>query len=251
VLINPGLFWGDNEEYQSREFRILGMPDNGTFAEFVKSDYRNVYLKPRYLSYEEASAIPLAGVTAFRAVSVKAKIKADENVLITGIGGGVASFALMFTLSLGANVFVTSSDDNKIKKAISLGARYGVNYSKENYPEEIYEMANRKIDVVITGTGGRDISKYADMCSAGGRIVCYGATFGNANDLSMHKIYWKQLKLLGTTMGSPKDFSEMLNYMENKKLKPVIDSEYCLSNIIPAFQKMNDGHQFGKIIFRP
>jgi len=248
VIINPGMNWGDNESFQSKDFKILGMPDNGTLAEYVKINKDYVYKKPTHLTFEEASSFPLAGVTAFRSLFKKAEIKKSENVLITGIGGGVATIALVYALKAGANVFVSSGHDHKIEMAISLGANGGVNYKNNDWDKEILKLAGNNINVVIDGSGGDNIQKCVDLCSYGARIICYGATSGNIKELNIHKVYWKQLKLKGSTMGSQKDFEDMLSFINEFNVRFVIDKVFTFNNVDKAFERMSRSDQFGKII---
>src|SRR5882724_6098242 len=127
VIINPSIGWGSHATHQDQQtFEILGLPDDGTFAEYVKVPAANLFEKPEHLSFEEAAALPLAGVTAYRALFVRAQLRAKEKVLITGIGGGVAGSALKFAVAAGARVYVTSGNDEKIARAIAMGARAGV-----------------------------------------------------------------------------------------------------------------------------
>jgi zinc-binding alcohol dehydrogenase/oxidoreductase len=153
VIINPGLDWGSDPDHFSPDFRILGMPDNGTFSDFVKVPESNLYDKPKHLSWVEAAALPVCGVTAYRAMMTRGKAKTGEKMLITGIGGGVASMALVFGLALGMDVWVTSSSDNKIDQAVLLGASGGGNYSRDNWEKELAEKVNGKFDLVIDGAG--------------------------------------------------------------------------------------------------
>ncbi|MEO8664319.1 MAG: zinc-binding dehydrogenase [Ignavibacteria bacterium] len=248
VMINPGMNWGNDENFQSKDFRILGMPDNGTLTQFIKVHHRYVHKKPAHLNFEQASAIPLAGVTAYRALFKKAGINKSDNILITGIGGGVASMALTFALKTGAKVFVTSGDDTKIAKAISLGAAGGVNYKKIDWDKQLIELSGNKINVIIDGSGGASYTNYLDLISYGGRIVCYGATLGSVPQFNLHRLYWKQIKLMGSTMGSSKDFEEMIKFIDEKKVVPVIDEVFPIQNVSEAFKKMDEGKQFGKIV---
>jgi len=250
VIINPGLNWGNDENFQSKEFKIPGMPDNGTFAEYLKIDKAYVYKKPGHISFEEASAIPLTGITAYCSVFKKAGINKDDNVLITGIGGGVASAALVFAKSAGAKVFVSSGCDEKINKAISIGAVGGVNYTNKNWDKEIIELSGYKIDVVIDGTGGDTFLKCIDIINYGGRIISYGSTAGNVMNFPLARIFWKQLKIFGSTMGSTADFEQMIKYINDNKLEFVVDSVLSLENIADAFERMASGKQFGKIVIK-
>lgn len=248
VIINPGFNWGMNENYQSKDFKILGMPDNGTFAEFVAVNQSYVYTKPVHLNFSQASGIPLTGITAYRTLFKKAELKKDDNVLIPGIGGGVSSSALVFAVSAGANVYVTSGSDEKIKKAVSLGAKGGANYKNDNWDKEILEMSGNNINVIIDGEGGETFSKSIELINYGGRIVCYGSSSGKTSSIPMARLFWKQLKIFGSTMGSPDDFAEMIKFINENKIIPVVDEIFPLENIAEAFLKLNDGKQFGKIV---
>lgn len=249
VIINPTINWGENEDFQNNDFSILGLPQNGTLAEFVCVPAKNIYKKPEHLDFKEASAIPLAGLTAFRACFVKGKISKGDNVLITGIGGGVSTFALLYSLSAGANVYVTSGSDEKIENAIKHGADGGINYKTENWEKRFKEI-HPKINVVIDGAGGETFVKCLDVCTEGGTLVSYGATLGAVKNFEMRKVFWKQLKILGSTMGSDKDFSDMLNFIEQNKIVPIRDKEYDLELGADAFLRMESGNQIGKICLK-
>ena len=132
VVINPGNNWGDHEEFQSKDFKILGLPDNGTFAEYVKTGAEYLYEKPAYLTWEQAAALPLAGLTAYRALFTKGKAKKGDTVLISGVGGGTGTFALQWAVATGCKVFVTSGTGEKIEMARQLGALAGVNYKAQD-----------------------------------------------------------------------------------------------------------------------
>lgn len=250
VIINPGMNWGDNESYQGKNFKILGLPDNGTLEEYICIDKSYVYKKPAHLNLSEAAALPLAGLTAYRAVFTKGELTKEKKVLITGIGGGVSTFALLFAVSNKASVYVTSGEDKKIKKAIELGAKGGVNYKSENWDKEINELSGGGFDLIIDGTGGNNISKCLNVINPGGRIVNYGATTGNVNNFETRKIFWKQVSLIGTTMGSDKDFRNMVEYTEQNNIKPIVDKIFEFNDIYDAFNRMNKSEQSGKIIIR-
>ena len=137
VIINPSINWNKNTSFQPKDFRILGLPDDGTFAEAVSVFPELLVEKPAFLSWEEAAALPLAGLTAYRALFTKCKLQAGEKVLISGVGGGVALFAMQFAIAAGAEVYVTSSDDAKIEKAISMGAKGGENYNDDTFSKKL------------------------------------------------------------------------------------------------------------------
>jgi len=248
VIINPSFDWGDNESHQSKDFKILGLPDNGTLAEFVKVKSKYVFPKPAHLTFQEAAALPLAGLTAYRALFTRARILSQENLLITGIGGGVATFALLFAVTAQVNSYVTSASSEKIHQAVELGAKAGVLYTQPDWDQNLLNIVNDGFDVIIDGTGGNVFNKCINVIKPGGRLVTYGATLGNSSELELRKIFWKQLNILGSTMGSDKDFQNMYDFVCKHKIKPVVDSTFTLDNIHLAFEKMNLSSQLGKIV---
>lgn len=247
IVINPALEWGASARCQGDQFRILGLPDNGTYAEYVTVPARNIIPKPKWLSFDEAAAIPLAGVTAYRAVVTRAQVKEGDTVVITGIGGGVATFALLMAKQRGARVFVTSGSEEKIERALTLGADGGVTYKDENWVKLLTAKAGC-VDVVIDGAGGTSFDAALDLLSPGGRIAIYGATLGPVHELQVRRIFWKQLTVLGSTMGSPEDFENMIALFGKDDLRPVIDSVYPLERAAEAHRRMDLQEQFGKIV---
>ncbi|MCS7027657.1 MAG: zinc-binding dehydrogenase [Bacteroidia bacterium] len=247
VIINPSWYWGDNPKVQSKAYRILGLPDNGTFAEFVKVPSEFVYPKPTHLSFSQAAAYPLAGLTAYRATITRANVQPTENVLVTGIGGGVAFFAMQFAVSKGANVFVTSSNDEKIEKAKQYGAKGGFNYTDSNWEKSALQLTGG-FDAIIDGAAGEGFNKLIEVCKPGGRIVFYGGTTGNINNILPAKVFWKQLTIMGSTMGNTQEFEAMLEMINTHQLTPLISHEFSLYQIQEAFDLMKKGGQFGKIV---
>ncbi len=247
VIINPGLDWGSDPDYFSSDFRILGMPDHGTFSDTVKVPASNLYDKPSHLSWVEAAALPVCGVTAYRAMFTRGKAKAGETMLITGIGGGVASMALLFGIAIGMDVWVTSSLDHKIDMAVQQGASGGANYARSTWDQELANKLNGKFDLIIDGAGGPDFSRILPMMSPRGRMVMYGGTRGNINELSPQRIFWKQLDILGSTMGSPDDFSNMIDFVNKHKIKPIVSHTFQLAEVNDALAVIAEGDQFGKV----
>lgn len=248
VVLNPTLDWGFKETHQDKKMSILGLPASGTFAEFVKINKSNAFLKPEYLSPPEAAAVPLAGLTAYRALFKRGKLNTNENILITGIGGGVASFVLQFAVAQGASVYVTSGSNDKIERAIELGAKGGVNYNSDDWDKQLLELSKNNINLIIDGSAGNNISKLVEIVNYGGRIVFYGATLGSAENFDFRRLYWKQLSILGTTMGSPSDFTEMMRFITLNGIKPILDEVYDLDMIHHALTRMENSEQFGKIV---
>src|SRR5690606_31877733 len=249
VIINPAINWGNNEAFQQKEFSILGFPENGTFAQFVKVDFSNVHTLPSHLSFDEAAALPLTAVTAYRALFSRAKLQENEKVLIVGVGGGASSMALLFALAAKAKVYVTSGSQDKIDYAKSLGAIDGVNYKNENWAQELEAKAGG-FDVILDSALGEGFASLLDLANSGGRIVFFGGTAGNLPELNGRKIFWKQLSILGTTMGSNRDFTEMLDFVNLHKIKPIVDSVHPFEEAEQAIRKMDDSKQLGKIILK-
>lgn len=247
VLINPSLNWGDNPRVQNKDYVILGLPHDGTLAEYVKIKSTQLHPVPTHLSDREAAAIPLAGLTAYRALCSRAAVKAGEKVLITGVGGGVALWAMQFALALGAEVYVSSGSDLKIARALDLGAKGGVNYKKDNWHKELQQLATA-FDVIVDGACGDNFAKLVDLCKPAARIALYGATLGAFNSGVPAKIFWKQIDILGSTMGNNDEFKAMLKLVEDKQIKPLVEQSFSLAHTAQAFELMDKGEQFGKII---
>jgi NADPH:quinone reductase-like Zn-dependent oxidoreductase len=250
VMLNPALHWGENERAQGKNFEIIGMPRNGTFAEYVVVPADRVFPKPYHLSWEEAAALPLAGLTAYRAVAVQGKLKAGDQVLVTGIGGGVAQFAAQFVLALGAKLFVSSSSREKRSEALALGASDAFDYSVGNWSAAALESSGG-MDLIVDGASGDTLSQLMNIAKPGGRLVFYGATRGNPPQLEARKLFWNQLQLIGTTMGTDHDFSEMLALVDSLQLRPRIDAVFPLKDAGMALDRLKEGLQFGKIVLIP
>ena len=249
VIINPGNNWGDNPNFQGKDFKILGLPEDGTFAEYVKTRAEYLYDKPTYLSWEQAAAFPLAGLTAYRALFTKGQAKKGDTVLISGVGGGTGVFALQWAVAAGCRVFVTSGSGEKIEQARQLGALAGVNYKSQDWAEELHHLAGG-FDIIIDSALGEGFAKFPDLCNPGGRMVYFGATAGDMPAIPGRKVYWKQLQILGTTMGTTEDFKAMLKFMDEHKVVPVIDEVYSLAEAGKAVQKMGTSSHFGNIVLK-
>ena len=248
VIINPGLEWGERKQVQSGKFRILGLPDDGTFAEQVCVPASALVAKPAHLDVQHAAALPLAGLTAYRALCVRGSLQPGERVLVTGVGGGGALYALQYAVAAGAQVFVTSGSDDKLQRAAELGAKGGVNYRTEDWDKMLKSQASGGFDLIIDSAGGDGFPKLIDLAAPGGRIVFFGATRGNPAGFDMRKVFWKQLSILGTTMGSPEDFAAMIRFVEEKKVTPLADHVFPLAEGNAALGAMESAEQFGKIV---
>ena len=247
VLIDPLIGWGGDERIWRDDATILGMPRDGTFAQCVAVPRENVHDIPAHLSYEEAAALPLAGVTAYRALFTRGELRRGETLLVTGIGGGVQTFVLLFALAAGARVFVTSGSDEKLQRAQELGAAGGANYrSDEQWYKSLREMAG-PIDIVVDSAGGETFARALSIVRPGGRVVTYGGTTGDAK-IKMFPVFWNQIDIRGSSMGSPRDFAQMLDFVANHRITPVVDRVFALSETVQAAQRLDDAGQFGKIV---
>lgn len=249
VIINPSIGWEQNTPAQPKDYSILGMPSQGCFGEYVKVKLEELTLleKPKHLTWSEAAALPLAGLTAYRALFTKANLKAGERVLISGVGGGVALFACQFAIAAGAEVWVTSGDTQKIAQAIALGAKGGVSYKTEDWYKELKKEAKGGFDVIIDSAGGDGFKRFLDVANMGARIAFYGGTRGNFV-INPQKMFWKQITLYGSTMGSSEEFAQMVDFVNQTQLKPVVDSVWKLEEGAAAFEHLAAGKQFGKVV---
>jgi zinc-binding alcohol dehydrogenase/oxidoreductase len=249
VIINPNINWGNNPAVQSREYQILGMPTHGTLAEYIVVNTDRLHVKPNYLTSEQAAALPLAGVTAYNALFNKGNIKHGMNVLISGVGGGVAQFAFLFANAVGADVYVTSSKENVIHRCKDLGAKGGANYSEKDAVKNLSKTVGG-FDVIIDSACGDGMNELIATLKPGGKFVFYGATRGLPKELNMRTIFWSHLELLGTTMGSDEDFSKMIALCNEHQVIPILDKTFSLTDAVLAFDRMKNGEQFGKIIVK-
>ncbi len=247
VLLNPSLNWGNNPRVQSKDYVILGLPHHGTFAEYVKIHASLVHAKPAHLSSEQAAALPLAGLTAWRALMGRAKAQPGESVFVTGIGGGVALFAAQFAKAQGCKVYVSSSSEQKLKEAEKFGFDGYANYTSPDWHKALAK-ASGGFEVIIDGAGGPDFAKLVDLAKPAGRIAMYGATAGNLNTGVPAKIFWKQLDILGSTMGNNEEFAQMLQFVAQHQLVPQVAAVFGLNQCQEAAKFMDQSKQFGKII---
>jgi NADPH:quinone reductase-like Zn-dependent oxidoreductase len=247
VLIDPTIGWGSDERVWSLDARILGVPRDGTFAEYVCVPKENVHAKPEHLSFEEAAALPLAGVTAFRATFTRGELRSGETLLVTGIGGGVQTFVLLYAKAAGARVIVTSSSDEKLERAKALGADLTVNYKTDTDWHKTLRKTAGAIDMIVDSAGGDTFAKATSIVRPGGRVVTYGGTSGDAK-IRMFPVFWNQIDIRGSSMGSPADFRAMLEFVSKHRIKPVIDRVYAMNDVVAAAQRMSEAGQFGKII---
>ncbi|XLP24503.1 zinc-binding dehydrogenase [Bacillus toyonensis] len=243
VIINPSIGW-DSIANVPELPEVLGGPKDGTFAEYVIVPAENVVEKPSYLTWEESGVLSLSALTAYRALFTKGRLKCGEHVLIPGIGGGVATFAMLFAKAIGAKVSVTSRLENKRELAEEYGADISFN-SAENWEES---LQGEKVDLIIDSIGPATFLKYFDVLKPNGRIVNFGASSGDKIELPLRALFYNQIDIMGTSMGSREEFNEMIKFIEKHKIKPIIDKVYPLEEAIRALRRMEQGEQFGNIV---
>jgi zinc-binding alcohol dehydrogenase/oxidoreductase len=242
VVIYPGLYWGTREDAAGPDWQILGGPSNGTYAELVKVPEENVFGKPDRFSWEEAAAFPLAALTAYRALFAVGRLQYDETVLVLGAGSGVSTFAVQLAAQEGARVLVTSSSEEKIERAKELGASDGVLYTDDGWPEAV-----GPVDLVLDSVG-TTWSNSLRALRKGGRLVAFGGTGGGEVTLDIRALYLNWKSVLGTTMGSGRDFFSLMRMANDGDWCPVIDSVRPLAEADAAHDRMKAGEHFGKLV---
>lgn len=242
--------------YTDREFmcvhlRVLGERLQGTYAEYVKVPAANCFPIPPGLSFEEAAAFPLVFITVWRMLVTNAALKAGEDVLILGIGGGVATAALQLAKHMGAHVFVTSSSDEKLALAQNWGADHGINYLKNDFAKEVRSLTGKQgVDVVVDCVGGESWVKSLAALAKGGRLVTCGATAGANPQTDIRRIFWNHLTIFGSTLGSRAEFRQLLGFMRVSRLRPIIDQIFLLKDTAAAQRRLEEGKQFGKVVLQ-
>ena len=246
VVIDPQIGW-DAAGKRHAGGSMLGMPADGTFAEYVIVPAENVHPKPAPLSWDEAAAIPLGGETAYRAVFTRGRVTKDDVVFIPGVGSGVQTFVLLFVKHAGARAVVTSGSDEKLERAKAMGADVAINYKTDpDWAKAVRAATGGGPTLVVDSAGGDTFARSLDIARPGARVVTYGGTLGDSK-IRPFSIFWKHLDVLGTSMGTPEDFAGMLRLFEGG-LKPAIDRVYPMEQAAEAAAHVLAGDQFGKVV---
>jgi NADPH:quinone reductase-like Zn-dependent oxidoreductase len=244
VVINPGVM-------HDGRVSVIGEHTDGTHAELIAVPATNVYPLPDAMSFEEAAAFPLVYETAYRMLATKAELRENEWVLVWGIGGGVAIAAFQVAKALGARVIATSSSDAKLERAAELGADATVNHGTGDVKAAVIEATGgRGADVVVEHVGEATWRMSQDVAAQRGRIVVCGATTGPNPPAALHRVWWKELAILGSSMGSPEDFEAVYELVKSGRAKVVVDSVFPLAETRAAHERLEAGEQFGKIVLR-
>jgi zinc-binding alcohol dehydrogenase/oxidoreductase len=249
VVILPSLHWGEDERAPGPSWEILGDYTDGTYAELVAVPVANLFPKPPGWSFTDAAALPLAGLTAHRALFARGGLRGGETALILGAGGGVATIAIGLARIAGARVLVTTSTTPKLDQARTLGADGGVLYTEPGWPESIRELSGGDgVDVVIDSVGSTWPDSLATL-RPGGRLVSFGATGSASTEVDVRRFYFAQHTILGTTMGSPRDFAGLLSLVDGAPdWRPVVDSVRPLEEAAEAHAAMERREHTGKLV---
>src|SRR5512134_274036 len=257
VVLNPGIHCGDCEYCLMGEhslcvtFHLLGEHVAGTFAEYVVAPAVNAYPRPASLTWEESAAFPLTFLTAWRMLVTKSRVKPGESLLIIGIGGGVAVAALQIAKLLGLSVFVTSGSAEKLARARELGADATIDHSSGEFAREARSLTGRRgVDVVLDSVGKATWRQSISSLAKGGRLLTCGATTGPNPETDIARIFWNQLTVHGSTMGTHGEFAAMLRMFHDGRLRPVVDEVFPLSQAREAVGRLEEKRQFGKIVLR-
>jgi NADPH:quinone reductase-like Zn-dependent oxidoreductase len=255
VVVNPGVSCGNCEYCRSADdplcvdFGVLGEHFPGTLAEYVCVPARNVRRIPTNVGWPTAAALPLAALTAWRMVVSRARVRAGEDVLIWGIGGGVAQMALQICKLHGARVWVTSGSDEKLERARALGADETLNHSQVDVGREVRgRTAKRGMDVVIDSVGQATWRQSLTALGKRGRLVTCGGTSGPMVETDIRRLFWNQWSILGSTMGNAAEFASAVDAFSAGRLGPVVDSQFPLAEGRRAFERLSTGAQFGKVV---
>ena len=257
VVLNPGIHCGTCEFCLKGEhslcvsFHLLGEHIWGTFAEYVVAPEINAYPKPAGLTWEESAAFPLTFLTAWRMLVTKAKAIPGESLLIIGIGGGVSLAALQIAKVLGLTVGVTSGSTEKIRRAEEMGADFGIDHGSADIARETRKITGKRgVDIVLDSVGKATWKQSIASLARGGRLLTCGATTGPNPEEDIARIFWNQLTVLGSTMGTHAEFAGMLRMFQGGKVRPVVDSVFPLPDAKEAERRLEEKRQFGKIVLR-
>jgi NADPH:quinone reductase-like Zn-dependent oxidoreductase len=243
VVINPGV------EAPDGSIHVIGEHGDGTNAQLIAVPATSVYPIPGDLSFEEAAAFPLVFETAYRMLVTRAQLQAGEWVLLWGIGSGVSTAGLAIAKALGARTIVTSSSDEKLARALELGADATVNHATSDVKAAVKEAtAGHGADIVVDHVGEATWRTSLDVAAREGRIAVCGATSGPNPPAALHRVWWKQLTILGSTMGTKADFEGAYDLIASGRARPVVDEVLPLAEIRTAHARLEAGEQLGKIV---
>jgi NADPH:quinone reductase-like Zn-dependent oxidoreductase len=255
VLINPGLSCGacefcrGGEQSQCTRFAMMGEHVAGTLSEKVAVPAANLFPIPAHLSFAEAAALGTTFITAYRMLFTRGRMRPGDWVLVTGIGGGLAQSLFQLARPVAGRVYVTSSSSDKIQRAVDMGADAGVDYTQQDVGKEIRRLtAKRGVDIVVDSAAGPSIDGSLRALRKGGKLVVAGATAGPKSEVGWQRVFWNQLEIIGSTMGSVSDISDLLRFAAGTGLRPTIDRTFSFAEGADALRYLDAGEQFGKVV---
>nr|WP_026976150.1 zinc-binding dehydrogenase [Alicyclobacillus contaminans] len=243
VIIHPALKWIRNTPAPPPDYEILGSPTDGTFAEYIVVDADHVAKKPDHLSFEEAGVLPLAALTAYRALFTRGELHQGQTVLLPGVGGGVATYLVQFAKARKARVVVTSRSADKRESALRLGADMAIDSTQDWLPQ----LNGERVDLVVDSVGAATFDQCFSVLKPGGTLVTFGATAGDEVRFDLRSFFYGQFNLKGSTMGSREEFDEMLRFVSEHRIHPVVDAMFPLAEAVSALTRLQDTRNFGKI----
>ena len=243
VVIYPARGWGDDEEAPGAEFELLGVPRQGTYAERIVVDADQVRSRPPGWSWAECAALPVAALTAWRALVRYADAGPGKSILVPGAGGGVATFAIQIGNALGARMLTTSASPEKLERARALGAAGGADYHDTDWPDRI-----GPVDAVIDSVGGAAWPGALRALRPAGTLVCFGDTGGDVGEVEIADLFFRFLRIQGTTLASPREFDALLDHCAQASWRPVVDSVFPLAAAAEAHRRLEAPDRFGKIV---
>jgi len=237
-----------DREFMCKRLRLPGEGENGSYAEYMSLPARNCFRFPSSLSFAEAAAVPSVYLTVWRMLFTNTQVKPGDYVLISGIGG-VATAALQMSTHRGAHVIVTSRHDEKIERALTMGAAKGINSRTTDVTREVRQYTRKRgVDIVVDCVGGTSWSRNLAVLAKGGKLVTCGALSGGDAASDLRRIFWNNLTICGSSLGSRAEFKQVLDFLDTARVKPIIDRVYPLKDANQAQQRMEEGQQFGKIV---
>ncbi len=258
VAVNPNLHCGHCEFCRKGEqslcvtYGILGEHVQGGLAEYVRVAGDKLLKLPAQVPYEDAAAFILVNMTAWRMLVTQARLRAGEDLLIIGVGGGVSSTAVQIAKLCGARVWVTSSSAEKLDRARALGADECINYAREDWAKVVWEKTGKRgVDVVLENVGAATWKGSIRALAKGGRLVTCGATSGPIGETDIRLVFWKQISIIGSTMSSNAEFHEVMRELFRGRLRAIVDTVMPLTDGVDAQRRLAEGRQFGKIVLTP
>ena len=247
VVISPSLHWGEDERFPSAEYEILGSPTHGTHAEYVAVPAANLHAKPPHLTWDEAASLPMAGLTAWRALVTRGRLVEGETVLIGAASSGVGTAAIQIAAAAGARVVAVTGSDAKAAEAIALGASATVDRTHADLAGQLRDATAGGADLAVDPTGTL-WHAFVDNLRAAGRLVVLGKMAASVASVDVQSVYWKQVDILGSSMGSPRDFAALLAQVTSRRWAPRVDTVFPLTDIDSAYARLDAADRVGKVV---